>query len=432
MIPGGAGPVAYEEDAPGDTRAADVHFTDRDGRPWFLYRAREGWIRKHGDTTGYPPANHLAGTGILKPLDLPRSEFMDFQPWYKRMIESDILAGRRGHAGKSSENYDVGLFLPYWERPKQRVYEEDPAARMLGWLALGTMVGVALPASFLSCGMALPLWWLAMKKAIVVATISAGTMHIGAGIQEMSEPGSGEHTVGRVTELVGQIGLGVAAGMALLGPGLAATPALGLAFLPLMPLGVNYGGQRLGEGIYGVDIQTGLPLSDADRWVRGAEGALVLGMTFYGAYKGARAVGRGIETWRANRWVVRQTRPGGLLERGLPGEPGVPTAKRVTEYQMRALMAKYEPEFLLESWGAPASKGEIYVLKSGTKTSVLPTYRKNVELIYHTHPQGTAHASSRDMRVLAALEKLGSAQRVSRIIPKGKPIFRFTKSKRAF
>ena len=61
------------------------------------------------------------GTAMLNPLGLPPSPFLDSRPWYNRIIEADILAGRRGVAGWDGEDHDRGLWLPGYKPPREGI-----------------------------------------------------------------------------------------------------------------------------------------------------------------------------------------------------------------------------------------------------------------------------------------------------------------------
>ncbi len=64
--------------------------------------------------------------------------------------------------------------------------------------------------------------------------------------------------------------------------------------------------------------------------------------------------------------------------------------------------------------------GGKYFVYSGDISSVPIPIDKDVILINHTHPGGTAAASPADRRVLQYLADSGSPQRSSEIIPVGK------------
>ncbi len=101
-----SGPMAYAD----NDGQVDVRVTDRYGRDWFWYRAAEGDLVVPGKEV-YRPSQEMQGTGILKPLDLPRHEYLEFLPWYVWMLEPELLAGRWGLAGWNGLNYEAGLRL---------------------------------------------------------------------------------------------------------------------------------------------------------------------------------------------------------------------------------------------------------------------------------------------------------------------------------
>ena len=56
-------------------------------------------------------SSEMRGTGMLDPLKLGNFPFVDFQPWHARVIEPDVLMGRRGVAGWNGQDHDIGLWL---------------------------------------------------------------------------------------------------------------------------------------------------------------------------------------------------------------------------------------------------------------------------------------------------------------------------------
>jgi len=102
-----SGPMAYAD----NDGQVDVRVTDRYGRDWFWYRAAEGKTHVPGEEKTFP-GEEMRGTGILKPLDLPRHEYLEYSPWYVWMLEPDLLAGRWGLARWNGKNSDLGLLLP--------------------------------------------------------------------------------------------------------------------------------------------------------------------------------------------------------------------------------------------------------------------------------------------------------------------------------
>jgi hypothetical protein len=137
VLPGQPGPVAYMD----DDGVVDIRMTDRRGRPVAFYRAAEG------EVPGKPVAHAFRNTGLLNPLDLPPWEYLDYQPWYQRVLEEDFLSGRRGLAGWNGGDYDHALFLPHWQPPSQRLAENGWSNGWTWALIIGGVVIaiVALP-----------------------------------------------------------------------------------------------------------------------------------------------------------------------------------------------------------------------------------------------------------------------------------------------
>ena len=65
----------------------------------------------------------------------------------------------------------------------------------------------------------------------------------------------------------------------------------------------------------------------------------------------------------------------------------------------------------------------IYI--SGTVDYVQVPVAKDIMLINHTHPSGSAYPSSKDMKLLGNYQRFGSPQLSSEIIPIGKNNIRF-------
>jgi len=105
----------------------------------------------------------------------------------------------------------------------------------------------------------------------------------------------------------------------------------------------------------------------------------------------------------------------------LPGSGGVFVARRLTVAEMEQLTVKYNVEFsLVYRIGAGKNGGDgWYFLYSGTRSEVQVDIDKDIRWIYHTHPGGTPWASLTDQETLFLLERAGSPQRSSQLIPVG-------------
>lgn len=120
---------------------------------------------------------------------------------------------------------------------------------------------------------------------------------------------------------------------------------------------------------------------------------------------------------------------GSVLDvRVLPGSSGMGVPRRLTPEQMMFLTDKYEVEFaqVYELGPGRNGGGGQYYIYSGTPGSVTIPIRSTTILINHTHPGGSPFPSRKDMQLMSLLASVGSPQRVSTIIPRGKKIIRFS------
>lgn len=112
----------------------------------------------------------------------------------------------------------------------------------------------------------------------------------------------------------------------------------------------------------------------------------------------------------------------------LPGSKGIHVPKRLTDREMIFLTKEYGVEFaqVYEYGSGKNGRGGKYYIYSGTINSVEVPVRKNIMLINHTHPRGTAYPSPQDQEVLINFTLAGSPQKTSAIIPIGKATIKFT------
>ena len=106
----------------------------------------------------------------------------------------------------------------------------------------------------------------------------------------------------------------------------------------------------------------------------------------------------------------------------LPGNEGIEISRRLSVDEMTYLTQEYGVEFAQiyrRGTGANGGGGK-YIIYSGDVSSVQIPVAKDVMLINHTHPSGTAFPSKADMKLISLLEQIGSPQRTSEIIPIGK------------
>jgi len=193
LVPGGAGSLVHAD----DDGTVDVRVSDRNGRPWFLYRSREGDYtvpveplaptvkrRLVHPIGGFPygglkrTVDHAyRGTGMLNPLALPWGVFPQERPWYAWVVEEDILAGRRGVAGWHGSNADFGLWLGEYLPPTR-----EGNWGWTTWLLIIGGVVVAIIAFPVGAAIAAAGW--AMTAALVGgAMMGAGIGAAGYGLQ---------------------------------------------------------------------------------------------------------------------------------------------------------------------------------------------------------------------------------------------------------
>lgn len=112
----------------------------------------------------------------------------------------------------------------------------------------------------------------------------------------------------------------------------------------------------------------------------------------------------------------------------LPGTSGYQIKHRLTDKQMDYLTNQYGVEFAQVYQLGPGKNGRggKYYIYSGNENSVIILVNKNTILINHTHPGGTSYPSTRDLKLMALYAQVGSPQRTSSIIPRGKESVRFT------
>ncbi|WP_213507886.1 peptidoglycan-binding domain-containing protein [Paenibacillus faecis] len=114
----------------------------------------------------------------------------------------------------------------------------------------------------------------------------------------------------------------------------------------------------------------------------------------------------------------------------LPGSIGMEIPNRLTPKEMDQLTQDYGVEFAQVYLIGPGKNGEggYYKLFSGVHNRVNVPLGKNIILISHTHPRGTARPSPDDLILMELLEQAGSPQRTSQIVPVGKDPVYFDKN----
>ena len=101
---------------------------------------------------------------------------------------------------------------------------------------------------------------------------------------------------------------------------------------------------------------------------------------------------------------------------------------RLSSDQMMYLTEKYGVEFaqVYELGQGKNGGGGRYLLFSGSVSTVKIPLKPTLMLIDHTHPSGTPWPSEDDKNLMKVLAALGSPQRTSAIVPKGKKDVLFT------
>ena len=112
----------------------------------------------------------------------------------------------------------------------------------------------------------------------------------------------------------------------------------------------------------------------------------------------------------------------------LPGSKGIQVPKRLSDREMIFLTEEYGVEFAQVYKYGPGKNGRggKYYVYSGTINSVIVPLGKDIMLINHTHPGGTASPSPEDLELLISYSLTGSPQKTSAIIPIGKSTIKFT------
>ena len=83
-----------------------------------MYRAREGRNNLSAET-----ARKMRGTGLLIGKGFPSWPYLEYAPWYQRIQEPDLLAGRRGGMGWDGNTYDVGTVIA-WTQQAPTLFDE--------------------------------------------------------------------------------------------------------------------------------------------------------------------------------------------------------------------------------------------------------------------------------------------------------------------
>lgn len=102
----------------------------------------------------------------------------------------------------------------------------------------------------------------------------------------------------------------------------------------------------------------------------------------------------------------------------LPGSEGIIIPKRLNTEQMIFLTQKYGIEFaqVYVLGKGKNGSGDKYFIYSGDDHSVHFPLSKNIILINHTHPRGSAKPSKNNLKLIRYLSQLGSSQHMTEII----------------
>ncbi|WP_458120143.1 pre-toxin TG domain-containing protein [Paenibacillus sp. Z6-24] len=203
----------------------------------------------------------------------------------------------------------------------------------------------------------------------------------------------------------------------------------------------------LQEVFTGVDLITGEQLSVSDRVATGFGTALsglpfgkVVGKTVAkeAIDGGAWLIGKLGKTTSKNGHFSEETIVKRYMADGrainditnLPGTKGMRIPNRLSVEDMDFLTKEYGVEFaqIYRAGTGRNGRGGYYELYSGVHNRVNVPLGKDVRLISHTHPRGTARPSPDDLILMQLLENAGSPQRTSQIVPVGKAPVNFDKN----
>ncbi|MFD0588482.1 pre-toxin TG domain-containing protein [Paenibacillus sp. GCM10027627] len=200
------------------------------------------------------------------------------------------------------------------------------------------------------------------------------------------------------------------------------------------------------EAISGKDVITGEKLSTAERWlaaagtfipwVRKADTVIDVAKRADDVIDGigdARKVPVGTGDLAESSLINRYMPDGRVLSdvTELPGAQGIVVPKRLTPEEMEFLTKEHGVEFAQiyrTGSGTSSGRGGQYELYSGVHNRVNVPIGKDVMLISHTHPRGTARPSPDDLILMELLELAGSPQKTSQIVPVGKAPVYFDKN----
>lgn len=355
----------------------EKRYRAREGTRWMILRdtpeglrrrppgASELRLKELGD-----PANERwfnGNSGILKPPPLPKGNFLERSPWYRRTIEHDVLLGRRGVVGWNGGPVDEGLLLEgewpkvhieppgFWEQLGQR-WDENPwetlaflgigALALVGGIALtilsgGTLAGVVIGGAIAGFGMGFGLTGAVTGdpgEALMAGAIGAIAGAVGGAVGHAAGSWAGAHmTVGAL-----KAGTWTAANVARMSVvGAVGGGAGGLAggftggFLGGLSQGQSFG-QALNSG-----------------WEAGTKGAMIgsaagfaVPWAAYGIRNipaGARAIGRAaryLARTRAARRIGYWTRRFHRDQFGKPPDPHEIAKKIAEEYKGTELQCK--------------------------------------------------------------------------------------------
>ena len=296
--------------------------SDRFGRPWFMYRAREGYLgqklnKKKDMDYALGMGRH---TGILRPPALPRGPFMNHQPWHLRVLEPDIMMGRRGVLGWDGLDHNKGLMVnggvapSWWDDVMDWWDDLDHTER---WI-YGT-IGIAAAAA-LSMATFGTIWIPAIGAGVFSASL--GAYEWGGFRMDAYGP---KDTAGRMWQAFGTVGMKLGAmgvAMPFMHAGVLGLIKGASAISPVLGFGVKagvYGLAAYGLANKGLAMYRDFGADDVDwiEWTRrhGATAVIMGAAAGYGAYRGIR--------WAAPRVVAGARRlPWWLERRGLLGSRG--------------------------------------------------------------------------------------------------------------
>jgi hypothetical protein len=265
-----------------------------------MYRLRGKDV--NGKESKHPLAP-FRNSGLLRPAPYPTWRFIDYEPWFVRMLEPDVLLGRRGVLGWDRHTIDRGVIVP-WPQPtwwdKLTYWWHS-----LDWNDPWTYVYMGAGLLIVAIGIAVSVLTFGLATPFLLAGMAASGALIGAGVS-FGMVGMSTHDIGQAARSAGIGAIGGAIG-GLAAGGAMAGVAGALGFSAGMAIGT--GGAVAGNAVQAM-MHAGILAQVALCGVGGAAGG------FAGGVAGTLASGQG---WSAAlESGMRGAALGAALGIGLP------------------------------------------------------------------------------------------------------------------